>query len=193
MADYKAGVGVVMQGGQGMAGGEQVKLPTPYHGMAVDCWRPGPNGMEKVWHDGYTHNVVVSGALVHVINKVLGNATVSSNGPYIALHSASSAPDKAWSNISASQVGGYSASNLLCSFASNGTAVSQSNSVSISFTAGTATVSGAALLWHTTNSMATNAASAGIMMQAIGQFANSRQVINGDVLSVTVTVSAQTA
>lgn len=159
---------------------------TPFHALAVECHRPASNG--PGWTDGYK-NVVVDQGKGFLLNRVFGGDTKSSIGAYLQLHSATTASNHVWSNISASQVASYGANVPLVTFATTATNGLATQTASYAFTAGTQTVSGGALQFYTTNTMSTNAATANVLHYAEGQFANSRQVLNGDSLSVTMSVS----
>lgn len=162
----------------------------PYHMLAAELWRSSPYGPVRVWVDGYTHNVVVDQGKGQLLNRMFGGGTASSVGAFLQLHSATTASNHVWSNISASQVASYGANVPLITFASTYTVGSASGTQSYAFTAGTQTISGGALQFYTTNTMSTNAATAGILHYAEGNFVGgSRQAQNGDSLSVSVTVS----
>jgi len=158
----------------------------PFHALRVECHRPAG---QQGWTDGYTHNVVVDQGKGFLLNRVFGGGTASSVGAFLQLHSATTASNHVWSNISASQVASYGANVPLVSFATSYTNGLATQTASYAFTAGTQTVSGAALQFYTTNTMSTNAATAGILHYAEGLFAASRQVLNGDSLSVSLSVS----
>lgn len=157
----------------------------PFHMLQVECHRP--NGLPG-WTDGYK-NVVVDQGKAALLNRVFGGGTASSVGAFMQLHSATTASNHVWSNISASQVASYGNNVPLVTFATTYTNGLATQTASYAFTAGTQTVSGAALQFYTTNTMSTNAATAGILHYAEGLFAASRIVQNGDSLSVSISVS----
>lgn len=159
---------------------------TPFHMLAAECW--GPGSVRK-WVDGYTHNVVVNQGKGHLLNQVFGGATASSVGAFLQLHSATTASNDVWSNISASQVASYGANVPLVTFATTYTNGLATGTASYGFTAGTQTLSGGAIQFYTTNTLSTNAATAGILHYAEGQFAASRIVQQNDTLSVSISVS----
>lgn len=158
----------------------------PFHAIDVRCY--DSNGSER-WRDGYRHNVVVNQGKAHILNQVFGGATASSVGAFLQLHSATTASNHVWSDISGSQVASYGANVPLVTFATTYTNGLATQTASYGFTAGTQTVSGAAIQFYTTNTLSTNAATAGVLHYAEGQFAASRQVQNGDNLSVSLSVS----
>lgn len=160
-------------------------------GMQADlvCYEPDGNGGVRVVWKCPAKNVVVNQGKGQIINRALGFQTASTFGPYLAAHSASSASDQVWSNISASQVVSYGNNVPQLSFAtthSNGLAT---GTASFGFTASTQTLSGFALLWHTTNTLSTNAATAGIAMLNNMQLAASQTVQSNNTITVSATVS----
>lgn len=162
----------------------------PYHMLQAELLRMVDGSKQRIWLDGYTHNVVVNQGKGQLLNRMFGGGTASSVGAFLQLHSATTASNDVWSNISASQVASYGANVPLITFASTYTAGSASGTASYNFTAGTQTVSGGAIQFYTTNTMSTNAATAGILHYAEGQFVGgSRQVQNGDTLNCSITVS----
>lgn len=185
MVSEKAKVVDIAAAGMGMGGSNMEVVKAPEMWFEAECYNS--NGLR--WRDGPNKNVVLDEGKGQVLNRAFGFGTASTFGMYAALYAATSASNSVWSNVSASQVGGYSAEMPRMTFGSGATAGSTSGSVAYTFTAGTATVSGVMLLWHTTNTCSTNAATAGIKTYNMGQFANSRQVINGDTLNVTATLS----
>lgn len=158
----------------------------PFHALAVECHRPASNG--PGWTDSY-RNVVVDQGKGQLLNRMFGGGTASSFGAFLQLHSATTASNHVWSNISASQVASYGANVPLVTFATTYTNGLATQTASYNFTAGTQTVSGGALQFYTTNTLSTNAATAGILHYAEGLFAASRIVQNGDSLSVSMSVS----
>lgn len=160
----------------------------------VDCWAPdGKGGVSLVWRAHIPHNVVVEQGRGQLLNRALGFQTASTFGPYLALLSATTASNQVWSNISASQVGSYGANVPQMSFATTYTNGTATGTVSYGFTAGTQTISGAALLWHTTNTLSTNAATAGVAMYNHGLFAASQQVQANNTISVSATFAINTS
>lgn len=174
-----------------VAGGANVAEVVRAPGAAYDlvCWRNGPNGPEQVWSQHIAHNVVVDQGKGQLFNRAFGFQTASTFGPYLALHSATTASNHVWSNISASQVVSYGANVPAFTFATSYTNGSATATASYGFTASTQTVSGCAMLWHTTNTLSTNAATAGIAMYNNAQFGASQQVQNGNTISVSGTFS----
>jgi len=175
----------IVAGGLHMGGSNAEVVKAPEMWFEAECF--GSDG--RHWRDGPNKNVVLNEGKGQVLNRAFGFGTASTFGMFAALYSATSASNSVWSNVSASQLGGYSAEMPRMTFGSGATAGSTSGSVAYTFTAGPGTVSGVMLLWHTTNTCSTNAATAGIKAYNMGQFANSRQVLNGDTLNVTATLS----
>lgn len=163
----------------------KVKVAAPTMAADLECW--GPDG--RVWRAHIPKNVVVDQGKGVLLNRAFGFGTASTFGPYGALLSATTASNQVWSNVSASQVGSYGANVPQFAFASTYTNGSATASGSYGFTAGTQTVSGLALLWHTTNTLSTNAATAGIAMYNHGLFGASQQVQVNNTVSVSVTLS----
>jgi hypothetical protein len=177
--------GVAMAAGGNVA--EAVGAPR-FFGDFV-CWENGPNGEPRVaWAEKFA-NVVVDQGKGYIINRVFGSQAVSTQGALLFLHSATTASNNVWSNISASQVVSYGASIPAITFASSYTAGSASASASYGFTASTQTVSGAGILFYTSASGGTNLATVDAKMYAYGLFAASQQVQNGNSLSVSLTLS----
>jgi len=178
------------QAAVGVAGGEAEPawVPAPRFFADFECMRPGPAGPFMAWAEPYK-NVVVDQGKANILNRMLGCTGAYTAFAFLGLHSATTASNHVWSNISASQVVSYGANVPLITFASTYTVASASATASYGFTAGTQTVSGAVVLFHTTNTMSTNAATANILEYSEGQFAASRQVQLNDTLNVTLTVS----
>jgi len=175
-----------------MAGGNNVGevIAAPSAAYDLVCWMPGPGGVPvQVWSQHVPRNVVVDQGKGQLFNRAFGFQTASTFGPYLALHSATTASNHVWSNISASQVVSYGANVPQFSFATTYSNGSATATASFGFTASTQTISGCAILWHTTNTLSTNAATAGIAMYNNAQFGASQQVQNGNTISVSGTLS----
>jgi hypothetical protein len=169
-----------------VAGGNNAfVMEAPWFSMDFECH--GPEGVR--WRDAMTHNVVVDQGKGYLINRAFGSITATTAGAVLALHSATTASNNVWSNISASQVISYGASCPAITFASTHTASPATCTASYAFTASTQTCSGAAVLLYTSASMGTNAATADIKMYAYGTFNASRLVQSADTLSVTVSLN----
>jgi len=191
MASEKLKAGVAMDAAVANPGAEVVGAPR-FTGD-FECWDRGPDGAPVVlWREKFG-NVVTAQGRAHIINRLFGSGTASSAGMFLALHSATTASNNVWSQISGSQVISYGNNMPLITFLSKTETsfsdVSFSASASYGFTASTQTVSGAAVLFYTTNTCSTNAAESQIRMYAYGTFNASQQVQNGNTLSATVTVS----
>jgi hypothetical protein len=166
---------------------EYIKAPTAI--MAADCWEPdGAGGKRKAWSVAGC-NVVVDQGKGQLFNRAFGMQTASTGGPFLVLHSAATASNNAWQNISASQVASYGASAPVISFATTYAAGLATGSASYAFSAGTQTVSGAAILWYTSAAMGTNAATGDVKMYNQGLFAASQQVQADNTVSVSVSLS----
>lgn len=166
---------------------ENIKAPT----LRVDvaCYEPdGQGGARLVWKN-YGDNVVVDQGKGQLFCRAFGFQTASTFGPYLALHSATSASNHVWSNISASQVVSYGNNIPAFTFGTTWSNGSATATASYGFTASTQTLSGVAMLWYTTNTMSTNAATADVKMYNNGQFAASQLVQNGNTISVTGTLN----
>jgi hypothetical protein len=173
--------------GVGLVGGgsNAFVVGAPFLAMDVDCY--GPDGFK--WAEKMHHNVVVDQGKGHLLNVFLGSGRASTQGAAVFLHSATTASNRVWSDISASQVISYGASMPAITFTSNYAAGLATGSVTYGFSASTQTVSGAGLLFYTSASIGTNAASADLKLYAYGTFANSRQVQSADTLNVTLSIS----
>jgi hypothetical protein len=177
---------------------EIVKGPVFF--LDAECIRPDENGEPKVvWRDSFQHadgtpgNVVVNEGAAMILNRIFGSSAVAQTiGAFINLHSATTASDQAWSNISASQVKSYGNSVPRATFTTGANIRSTSQSVTYGFTASTQTVSGAAIHFYTASTQSTNAATGDIIQYSVGQFGTARTVQNADTLNVTVTVSFAT-
>lgn len=184
MADYKAQTLEQSAAAITLPARGEHAAGAPFFMVDAEC--VGPEGVR--WRDGY-HNVVVNQGKQHIINRLFGSKTANTAGVFLHLHSATTASNHAWSDISASRVVSYGDNVPLLTFASSYTDNSASASCSYGFTAGTQTVSGGAVVFYTTNTMSTNAATADMLEYSEGHFAASRQIVSGDTLNVTVTVS----
>lgn len=183
----KAQAGERQGAAYGGGSGDFFMMPAPY--MMADVEVRHPDG--GVQSGRIEHNVVCSAGLVHLMNRFFGSVTNSTAGAHLFLHYATVGSGNAWPGISASQVSGYGNNVPLITFASNGTAVSQSASASYTFAhAGTQTVSGVGVHLYTANTLSTNAATAGVLMYCYGTFSNgSLAVQSNGTLNATITLS----
>ena len=165
------------------------KIKAPALAVHMVCYEPdGSGGARSVWAQRFS-NVVVDQGKGQLLNRAFGFQTASTFGPYLALHSATSASNQVWSNISASQVVSYGNNIPSFTFGTAYTNGSATATASYAFNASTQTLSGVAMLWYTTNTMSTNAATAGIAMYNNGQFGASQLVQNGNTITVSGTLS----
>lgn len=179
----------------------KVASPDPYaekvglKGMFdMACWAKDANGQPvQVWKARADNGVVREG-IAALGNVYLGGQRVTTNGPFLALHSVSYNSTYNWGDISSAQVSGYAASWVTCSFAStNSTAGSWTGTAAYVFTiAGTQTVSGGAVAMYTSASCATNPVAADVKLYNIGTFTAAQAVQSNNTLSVTVTLSVGT-
>lgn len=167
-------------------------VEAPYFMAEVAC--ADSNGIK--WTAAMPHNVVVNQGRGLILNRMLASWTSYSQGALCFLHSASTATNNVWSQISASQVVSYGNSMPALTFATASTTAGDAGVVSMSatatygFNASTQTVSGLGVLFYTSASGGTNLATADARLYAYGTFSNgSRQVQNGDSLTVTWTCS----
>ena len=191
MANEKAGVGDRMEAAVARPNAERVGLKGEFD---MACWETGPDGKpRKVWVER-AYNGVVREGLAMLGNIALGAQRVTTNGPYLVLHNASYNSTQAWSNLSNSQVSGYSAQWLPITISStNATAGSWTATTAFTFTiAGTQTVSGAALCMYTATSAVTNPTAGDVKLYNIGTFSAAQNVQSSNTLSVTVTLSIGT-
>lgn len=173
--------------------GQSEWVEAPFFMAEVAC--ADQNGVK--WTAAMPHNVVVNQGRNLIMNRLLGSWTSYSQGALCFLHSASTATNNVWSQISGSQVISYGASMPALTFATIDTAGSDTGSqpyrtatATFGFTASTQTVSGLGVLFYTSASGGTNLATADARLYAYGTFSNgSRQVQNGDSLTVTWTCS----
>lgn len=179
------------------ASGQVEACPNPSFAAQFECWGPGSDGKpELVWSQPW-HNIVVDQGRALVLNKVFANGFANHTNQFLFLHSITSAPNSAhtWGNVSAAQVGGYSANIPRITFSTVSTDSTQGlNSLTAtagySFTAaGPSTVGGAGILFYTATSMATNFATSDGRLYCYGLFPASQQVQSNNSLSVSVSVS----
>ena len=188
--DAKAKACDMIEPGVASPHGVHAVCEAPWFAARGDLWRPTPDGIVTIPDFvSIDHNVVVDQGKGHVLNRAFGGYTKSSAGIFLQLHSATTASNHVWSNISGSQVASYGNNVPLITFATTYTAGLATATASYGFAAGTQTVSGAAVQFYTTNTMSTNAATADILHYSEGQFAASRQVQANDTLNVTLSVS----
>jgi hypothetical protein len=135
------------------------------------------------------HNAVMDAGKGHALNNLLGSITASTAGAALFLHSATTASNNVWANISGSQVHSYGASMPAVTFASTYAAGLATATASFGFSASTQTVSGAGLMFYTSASCATSITAGAGLVYAYGHFSTSRQVQSGDTLNVTLSVS----
>jgi hypothetical protein len=191
MAIEKAGAMDAMDVKVATPAGEVVGLKGQFD---MACWGPGPDGKPvQIWSDR-AHNGVVREGIAALGNVYLGGQRVTTNGPFLALHSVSYNSTYNWGAISTAQVSGYSASWVTCSFAStNSTAGSWTGTAQYIFSiAGTQTVSGGAIAMYTSASCATNPTAGDVKLYNIGTFTAAQAVQSNNTLSVTVTLSIGT-
>jgi hypothetical protein len=158
------------------------------------CWETGPDGQPvQVWKARADNGVVREG-IAALGNVYLGAQRVTTNGPFLVLHSVSYNSTYNWGAISSAQVSGYSASWIPCAIAStNSTAGSWTGTAAYVFSiAGTQTVSGGALIMYTSASGSTNAAAGDVKLYNVGTFTAAQAVQSNNTLSVTVTLSVGT-
>jgi hypothetical protein len=135
------------------------------------------------------HNVVMDSGKGHALNNLLGSITASTAGAFIFLHSATTASNRVWGDISNLQVHSYGASFPPVTFASTHNVGLATATASFGFSASTQTVSGAGLLFYTSASCQTTITAGAGLVYAYGHFSTSRQVQSGDTLNVTLSVS----
>lgn len=162
------------------------------------CYGPGSDGKpEMLWSQGMS-NLVVNQGRALIQNRLFASWT-SYNNAALFLHSAALGSNSVWTNISASQVVSYGNNIPIITFATSQTTAGDSghNSISASasyaFTASTQTLSGAGILFYTTNTMSTNFASSDGRLYCYGSFTASQVVQNANTLSATITVSFSSA
>jgi hypothetical protein len=162
------------------------------------CWEQGPNGPVQVWHTP-GKNVVVNVGRANLLNVGVGNGRpASSYGMYGIPHNVSTSgtavTNYVYSDITNSKLSNYGNDNPAFAFGSAWAGGSATATGSFAITSsGAQTISGMALAWHTTNTMSSNAATAGVLLYNIGYFATTQQLNNSNTLSVTVTLSLATA
>lgn len=135
------------------------------------------------------HNAVMDAGKGHALNNLVGSITASTAGAAVFLHSATTASNNVWANISGSQVHSYGASMPAVTFASTYNAGLATASCSYAFTASTQTVSGAGLFFYTSASVATSVTAGAGLVYCYGAFATTRQVQSGDTLNVSLSLS----
>jgi hypothetical protein len=193
MADAKMGMQDVVAAGFVAAGGANFGLALPSVHAAMECWRPGPDGPTVIWRDSFS-NVVVNQGRGHVINVLFGSGTASTKGAFVWLHSATTNSNHVWSDISGSRILSFGNNVPRITFATTYASGSATATCSYSFNASTQTVSGGAILFYTTDTLSTNAATGDILEYSEAHFqAGSRAVQNNDSVSISVTLSNATA
>ena len=157
-------------------------------------WEMGPDGNPRQVWAARADNGVVREGIAALGNVYLGGQRVTTNGPFLVLHSVSYNSTYNWGAISTAQVSGYSANWITCSFAStNSTAGSWTGTAQYIFSiTGTQTVSGGAVAMHTATSAVTNPAAGDVKLYNIGTFTAAQAVQSNNTLSVTVTLSVGT-
>ena len=160
------------------------------------CWETGPDGQPRqVWAQKAKNGVVRQG-LAMLGNIGLAAQRATTNGPYIFLHNGAYNYTYRWAEISASHVGGYSASLLPVALAStDATAIQWTATTAFVFSnAGTLTVNGAGFVYFSSASAATNAAnSSDFKLYNIGTFTAAQNVQSNNTLSVTVSLNVSSA
>jgi hypothetical protein len=176
------------------AGSNFHEVAAPAFHAEMECWRRDEDGRPYVAWTNEFDNVVVDQGRGHVINVLFGSGTASTKGVFLWLHSATTASNHVWSNISASRILSFGNNVPQLTFATTYASGSATATCSYSFNASTQTVSGGAILFYTTNTLSSNAATADILEYSEAPFAaGSRQVQNNDSLSISVTLSNATA
>jgi len=197
-------------GGDGYA--MQVAGPTPPAEVAdtprfignFECWSKGDDGIPVIaWREDFK-NIVVNQGRNHILNVVFAADRASTNGPFAFLHNATLGSGNRWQDISASQLtslaqGATSTNFATISFpttykgASDTGINSLSQSVSWQILSGPQTVSGAGLMFYTSASCATNCNTTDLRLYCYGSFAATQQLVAGNSLSATITVSFSSA
>jgi hypothetical protein len=185
---HKANANDAVAPGVGMGAGQGVVVPAPSFHAEFEQLRRIDGKIVTVDRWPWD-NVVVDVGKGQILNRLFGSITKSTAGCFLQLHSATTASNHVWSQISASQVISYGNNVPQITFNTNYAVGSASATASYGFTASTQTVSGACVQFYTTNTMSSNAATVDILQYSEGQFANSRQVIANDTLNVSLTVS----
>lgn len=174
---------------------EDMNMAIPAGKFDMACWETGPDGQPRqVWAQR-AHNGVVKQGLAMLGNVGLAGQRATTNGPFMFLHSGAFNSTYAWAQISASQVGGYSASLLPIALSStDATATLWTGSTNFVFSnAGTLTVNGAGFVFFSSASAATNAAnSSDFKLYNIGTFTAAQNVQSNNTLSVTVSLVINT-
>ena len=175
-------------------GGNNMAVDAPAFVGDFECWGKDESGnVVKMWHAPFK-NVVVDQGRALILNRMFASSTYNSQGALLFLHSATTASNRIWGDIAASQVVSYGNSIPAITFSSAGTASNTGTNymtatASYAFNASTQTVSGAGILFYTSASGGTNLASSDVRLYCYGLSAASQLVQNGNTLSATVTVS----
>jgi hypothetical protein len=172
---------------------QNMAIPAGKFDMA--CWETGPDGKPRQVWAARAHNGVVKQGLAMLGNIGLAAQRATTNGPFMFLHNGAFNSTYAWAQISASHVGGYSASLLPVALAStDATATLWTASTNFVFSnAGTLTVNGAGFVYFSSASAATNAAnSSDFKLYNIGTFTAAQNVQSNNTLSVTVSLVINT-
>jgi hypothetical protein len=185
--DYKAqAIDRVVAAAAGGTEG-QATVYAPRFSGDFECM--GPDGLR--WKDRF-ENVVVNVGKAQIVNRLFGSGTASSVGAFLWLHSATTASNHAWPDISASRLTAFG-NDVPRATIATGTAASASGTCSYAFyssvTTANQTCSGAAVIFYTAATMSTNAATGDMLEYSEGHFAASRLIQPQDTLNVTLTVS----
>jgi len=172
---------------------QNMAIPAGKFDMA--CWETGPDGKPRQVWAARAHNGVVKQGLAMLGNVGLAAQRVTTNGPFMFLHNGAFNSTYAWAQISASHVGGYSASLLTIPLAStDATATLWTGSTNYVFTnAGTLTVNGAGFVYYSSAAVATAPAnSSDFKLYNVGTFTAAQNVQSNNTLSVTVSLIINT-
>jgi hypothetical protein len=170
-----------------------------FYGNFVCYGKDADGAIKKEWEQPF-ENIVVNQGRALILNRLFANWTSYSNGIGVFLHGASIGSANVWSQISGSQISGYGANIPAVTFATSQTAAGDAGHNFVTATAtygftiaGTQTVSGAGILFHTSASLATNLASADCRLYCYGTFPAAQQVQSNNTLSATISISYQSA
>jgi hypothetical protein len=163
--------------------GNKSEPTVPYFKANYEIVKPDGSRVTGQWH-----NAVQVQGKIDLMNRYFGCTGGAYNTWYVGLHSANAtfSTCASMSAITGSEVGGYSASRLSFSQASNIATQSSTWSLSYAFTTSTYTVSG---LFIGNSAANATAGAAGILYSAGNFNAGSRQVMSADTLNVTLSLS----
>ena len=179
-------------------------IGAPRFGGDFKCYSKGPDGNPvEVWSQRFDNRVQRQG-MNHILNVVFAADRASTNGPFVFLHNKAIDSTYVYSDVTGLMLtslanGATSTNYATLSFPTTYKAAGDSGQITLSQSQswqvlnGPQTVSGAGIFFYTAASCATNCNTTDVRLYAVGSFANTQQVIAGNSISATLTLSFNTA